>query len=93
MKHQILDEDIGIVTEVLKSEYLTQGPHVQQVEESMAKLTKRKFGVMCSNGTAALHMAYEAIKLKKNDVVIMPVINFIAAYNMASLYKTKIYYS
>ena len=57
--HQILDEDIGIVTEVLKSEYLTQGPYVQQVEESMAKLqqvmsvlhksTKKKNEILTKN--------------------------------------------
>tara|TARA_B100000029_G_scaffold516748_1_gene633657 strand:- start:34657 stop:35784 length:1128 start_codon:yes stop_codon:yes gene_type:complete len=73
MKHQILDEDISIVTEVLKSEYLTQGPYVQQVEESMAKLTKRKFGVMCSNGTAALHLVAEMLnqrtKLKEKNII------------------------
>ncbi len=73
MKHQILDEDIEIVNEVLKSEYLTQGPYVEQVEESMAKLTKRKFGVMCSNGTAALHLVAEMLnqktKLKEKNII------------------------
>ena len=38
-------------------------------------------------------MAYEAINLKKNDVLIMPVINFVAAYNMASLYGAKVYFA
>ncbi len=59
MKHHILDEDIDKVTEVLKSEYLTQGPYVQLVEESMAKITEKNYGVMCSNGTAALHLVAE----------------------------------
>ena len=42
-----------------------------------------KYALSCSSGTAALHLAYEAIKLKKNDIVVMPAINFIAAYSMA----------
>jgi len=68
MKHHILDEDIDKVTEVLKSEYLTQGPYVQLVEESMAKITEKNYGVMCSNGTAALHLVAEMLNQKKKKV-------------------------
>ena len=61
MKHNILDRDIEMVTEVLKSDFLTQGPFVKKVEDSMALLTSKNFGVMCSNGTAALHLVAEML--------------------------------
>ena len=76
MKHHILDEDINLVTDTLKSDYLTQGPYVELVEESMAKITNRKHGVMCSNGTAALHLVAEMLnqntKVKKKNIVTTP---------------------
>ena len=53
--------DIEMVTEVLKSDFLTQGPFVKKVEDSMALLTSKNFGVMCSNGTAALHLVAEML--------------------------------
>tara|TARA_B100000965_G_scaffold374928_1_gene366627 strand:+ start:14554 stop:15681 length:1128 start_codon:yes stop_codon:yes gene_type:complete len=66
MKHLILDEDIALVNKVLKSEYLTQGPYVELVEESMSEITDKKYGVMCSNGTAALHLVAEMLNQKSN---------------------------
>ena len=42
---------------------------------------------MCSSGTAGLHLSLMAINVKKNDIIIMPSINFIAVYNMSKLLK------
>ncbi len=64
MKHQITEVDKKYVLEVLDSDFLTQGPFVTKVEEIMAKLTNKKFGVMCSNGTAALHLVAEMLSQK-----------------------------
>ena len=64
MKHQITEVDKKYVLEVLESDFLTQGPFVTKVEEIMAKLTNKKFGVMCSNGTAALHLVAEMLSQK-----------------------------
>tara|TARA_B100000214_G_C23965650_1_gene627580 strand:- start:1109 stop:2239 length:1131 start_codon:yes stop_codon:yes gene_type:complete len=66
MKHQINDHDIDLVVKTLKSDYITQGPMVLKVEEEMSKLTNKAFGVMCSNGTAALHLVAEMLNQKSN---------------------------
>ena len=64
MKHQITDDDIDLVNKALKSDYITQGPMVLKVEEEMSKLTDKSFSVMCSNGTAALHLVAEMLSQK-----------------------------
>ncbi len=93
MKHHILDEDINLVTDTLKSDYLTQGPYVELVEESMAKITNRKHGVMCSNGTAALHLVAEMLnqntKVKKKNIVTTP-FTFVADANFGRYINAEI---
>ena len=69
-RHHITDEDIQAVTEVLKSDYLTQGPHVAEFEQAFAKYIGVKFAVAVSNGTAALHLCTLALGVKKGDKVI-----------------------
>ncbi|MDB9768847.1 DegT/DnrJ/EryC1/StrS family aminotransferase, partial [Candidatus Pelagibacter ubique] len=50
-----------------------------------------KYALSCSSGTAGLHLSLMAIGVKKNDVIIMPAINFIAVYNMSKLLGAKIF--
>ena len=38
-----------------------------------------------------LFLALQSIEIKKNDVIIMPSINFIASYNVAKLFNAKVY--
>lgn len=90
-KQTINSEDIKLVTKVLKSDYLTTGPFVEKFENSFKKKVNSKYAISCSNGTSALHLSMLAIGLKKNDVVIMPTINFIASANMSRLLNAKIY--
>ena len=73
MKHLITDEDKATVIKELECDYITQGPLVELVEEKMSKLTNKNYSVMCSNGTAALHLVAEMInqntdKLNKNII-------------------------
>ena len=49
MKHLITDEDKATVIKALESDYITQGPFVELVEEKMSKLTNKNYSVMCSN--------------------------------------------
>lgn len=49
-----------------------EGPFVKQFEDGMAKLTDRKYGIAVSNGSVALDTAVNALKLGKDDEVIMP---------------------
>lgn len=75
------DEDIKAVIEVLKSDYLTTGPIVNEFENKVAQLVDAKYAVAVSNGTAALHAACYAAKIKEGDEVIVSPITFAASAN------------
>lgn len=82
--HQYIDEaDIQAVVEVLKSDYLTCGPKIAEAEEKLCKMTGAKYAVLCSNGTAALHMACMAAGVGPGDEVITTPITFAASANCA----------
>ena len=82
--HQYLDEkDIQAVVEVLRSDYLTCGPKITELEEKLCQLTGAKYAVVCSNGTAALHMACMAAGVEPGDEVITTPITFAASANCA----------
>ncbi|MBQ4225891.1 MAG: DegT/DnrJ/EryC1/StrS family aminotransferase, partial [Oscillospiraceae bacterium] len=56
--HQDVNEkDIQAVVDVLKSDYLTTGPAITDMEEKLCKVTGAKHAVAISNDTAALHVA------------------------------------
>lgn len=82
--HQYIDDaDIQAVVDVLKSDYLTCGPKITELEEKLCKLTGAKYAVVCSNGTAALHMACMAAGVEPGDEVITTPITFAASANCA----------
>ena len=82
--HQYLDEaDIQAVVDVLRSDYLTCGPKIRELEEKLCQITGAKYAVVCSNGTAALHMACLAAGLGEGDEVITTPITFAASANCA----------
>ena len=82
--HQYIDDaDIQAVVEVLKSDYLTCGPKISELEEKLCKVTGAKYAVVCSNGTAALHIAAMAAGVGEGDEVITTPITFAASANCA----------
>ncbi|MCM1385975.1 MAG: UDP-4-amino-4,6-dideoxy-N-acetyl-beta-L-altrosamine transaminase [Bacillus sp. (in: Bacteria)] len=82
--HQYIDEaDIRAVEEVLRSDYLTCGPKITQLEQKLCELTGAKYAVACSNGTAALHIACLAAGVSAGDEVITTPITFAASANCA----------
>lgn len=82
--HQYIDEkDIEAVSQVLRSDYLTCGPKITELEQRLCELTHAKYAVACSNGTAALHMAAMAASLKEGDELITTPITFAASANCA----------
>lgn len=80
-KQNITDEDINAVVEVLKSDYLTQGPKISELEEAFAKYVGSKYAVAVSNGTAALHLNALALGVKPGDKIITTPITFAASAN------------
>ena len=82
--HQYLDEkDVQAVVEVLHSDYLTCGPRITELEQKLCELTGAKYAVVCSNDTAALHIACMAAGVSAGDEVITTPITFLASANCA----------
>tara|TARA_B100000963_G_scaffold351739_1_gene363819 strand:- start:36918 stop:38069 length:1152 start_codon:yes stop_codon:yes gene_type:complete len=74
-------------------DFLTTGPLVKKFENNIKKKIGAKYVASCSSGTAALHIAFKAIDIKENDVVIVPIINFISSVNILMEMKAKIYFA
>lgn len=82
--HQYIDDaDIQAVVKVLKSDYLTCGPKITELEKKLCELTGAKYAVAVSNGTAALHIACQAAEVTQGDEVITTPITFAASANCA----------
>ncbi len=77
----IEEEDIAAVVEVLKGDYLTTGPYIDQFEAKFADYVGAKYAVAIANGTAALHAAVFAAGLGAGDEVITTPITFAASAN------------
>lgn len=77
------DDDIKAVAEVLRSDYLTCGPKIGELEKTLADYTGAKYAVAVSNGTAALHCACLAAGIGAGDEVITTPITFAASANCA----------
>ena len=89
-KQKIFRDDFLSIKKVLKSNFLTSGPTVEIFERNIKNYLNSKYALSCSSGTSALFMAFNAIDLKKNDVVVCPIINFVATTNLLSLFNAKI---
>lgn len=64
-RQDISDEDISAVVDVLKSEFLTQGPYVPKFEKTIANYVNVKHAVAVNSATSALHIACLALGMKK----------------------------
>lgn len=80
-RQNITDEDIQSVVDVLKSDYLTQGPKIAEFEAAFAKYIGCKYAVAVSNGTGALHLSALALNVQPGDKVITTPITFAASAN------------
>jgi dTDP-4-amino-4,6-dideoxygalactose transaminase len=92
-RQSISKKDSNEVVKSLSNDLITTGPYVKKFENLIKKTLKVKFALTCTSGTAALHLAFMSINLKKGDVIILPIINFIATSNLASILQARIYYA
>ncbi|MFL9591767.1 UDP-4-amino-4,6-dideoxy-N-acetyl-beta-L-altrosamine transaminase [Aeromonas schubertii] len=82
-RQSISQADIDAVVEVLKSDFLTQGPVVPRFEQAVADYCDATFGVAVNSGTAALHIACLALGVGPGDWVWTSPISFVASANCA----------
>lgn len=82
-RQSISEADIDAVVEVLRSDFLTQGPVVPRFEQAVADYCSARFGVAVNSGTAALHIACLALGVGLGDWVWTSPISFVASANCA----------
>lgn len=82
-RQSISAADIEAVVEVLRSDFLTQGPVVPRFEQAVADYCRARFGVAVNSGTAALHIACLALGVGPGDWVWTSPISFVASANCA----------
>src|SRR3990170_3921931 len=83
------DDEIRSVVETLRSGWLTTGAKVKKFEEDFAAYTGTTHSVAVNSGTAALHLALEAIGIKEGDEVIIPTMTFTATAEVVLYFKAK----
>lgn len=76
-RHAIDENDIQAVINVLKSDWLTCGPAVEQFENKICEVTQADYAVACSNGTTALHLALLALEIKKGIRLLSLLLHFL----------------
>ena len=82
-RQSISEADIEAVVEVLKSDFLTQGPAVPAFEDAVASLVGAQYGVAMNSATSALHCACLALGVGPGDSVWTSPLTFVASSNAA----------
>lgn len=82
-RQNINETDIRAVEEVLRSDFLTQGPAIERFEGKVAEYCGARYAVAVTNATSALHIACLAAGIGKSDLVWTTSITFTASANCA----------
>jgi dTDP-4-amino-4,6-dideoxygalactose transaminase len=92
-KQSVSDADVAAVTHVMQSDWLTTGPTVACFEAAVSAAAGGHPAVSCTSGTAALHIAYNALGLGRGDEVIVTPMTFVATASAASLWGAKLVFA
>lgn len=82
-RQDVSEEDIREVVDVLRSDWITQGPAVENFEAAVAAYCNVPYAVAVSSGTAALHLACRALGLGPGDILWTSTNTFVASANCA----------
>lgn len=80
-KQSLTEDDIAAVVETLQSDFLTQGPKIEEFENAFAAYIGCKYAVAVANGTAALHLSAMANDVAAGQKIITTPITFSASAN------------
>lgn len=89
-RQNISEDDINAVIDVLRSDFLTQGPVVPAFESSVATYCGAEFGIAVNSATSALHIACMALDVGPGDIVWTSPITFVASANCARYCGAKV---
>ncbi|MEW6095640.1 MAG: DegT/DnrJ/EryC1/StrS aminotransferase family protein [bacterium] len=77
--------ELKYITECIKTGWVSStGSYVVKFEEEFSKFCNARYGIACSNGTAALHLALTSLEIGNHDEVIVPIFTFIATANVVT---------
>jgi UDP-4-amino-4,6-dideoxy-N-acetyl-beta-L-altrosamine transaminase len=82
-RQDISEADIQAVVDVLRSDFLTQGPAVPAFEQTVRNYCGTRYAVAVNSATSALHLACLALGVGEGDVVWTSPITFVASANCA----------
>ena len=82
-RQDVRDSDIEAVVEILRSDFLTQGPTVPRFEELVARRVGATYAIAVNSATSALHIACLALELGPDDVLWTVPNTFVASANCA----------
>ncbi len=88
-RQSINEEDIKVVTEALKSDFLTGGNRVVEFEKALCEYVGMRYAVVFNSATSALHVSYLCIGLNENDEIITTPLTFMATSNAALMVGAK----
>ena len=80
-RQEVTENDIDEVTKVLRSNFLTQGPKVEEFEKEVADEVDAQYGIAVNSATSALHLACGAIGLGEGDRLWTSPTTFVASAN------------
>ena len=80
-RQNINEADIRAVEDVLRSDFLTQGPAIERFERRVAEYCGAKYAVAVTNATSALHIGCKALGLTQGDMLWTSPITFVASAN------------
>src|SRR6266704_5127177 len=85
----ITQAEIDEVVDTLRSGWLTTGPKTKRFEREFAERVGAPYAVAVNSGTAALHLALDAIGLRPGDEVIMSTMTFTASGEVVLYFGAK----
>jgi UDP-4-amino-4,6-dideoxy-N-acetyl-beta-L-altrosamine transaminase len=80
-RQEIAEADVDAVIEVLRSDFLTQGPKTPEFERALAEYAKVNHVVAVNSATSALHIACLALGLGPDDILWTTPVTFVASAN------------
>ena len=89
--HSVDSKDLKNILKIKNKNIYTNGYFLNEFEKKTKKYLGSRYSLAVNSGTSAIHLAFKAINLKKGDNIIMPAINFVAAYSTAKLCRANIF--